>query len=214
MALFKPRILYEDDHLLAVDKPADMASVPAPSAPESKTLQGKVRAWAKETGKDFKPYLLNRLDRQTSGIVLFGKFPRDREALETIPRAPTTQKIYLALVRGVPQPRKGTIRFPLEGRTTQKKLPAVTHYEVREIYEKTSLVEARIETGRQHQIRKHFAKIGCPLVLDKLYGDWNFNRRVQQAHKGSARMVLHAWKLEFIHPFTQAPVKVEAKFKR
>lgn len=209
MALFKPRILYEDDHLLAVDKPAGMASVPAPHIAESKTLQGKVRAWALAHAKGFKPYLLNRLDRPTSGVVLLGKFPRDRTALENIFQHPSTRKTYLALVKGIPHRSEGTIRLPLEARQTKEKISAVTHYRIRERYPKTSLLEVVIETGRQHQIRKHLAAIGHPLVMDKLYGKRNFNHNYLRQTKGRGQMLLHAWQVEFDHPFTKTRSRIE-----
>lgn len=203
-------ILYEDDHLLAVFKPAGLASVPSPNIPETKTLQGNLRAWAESEQKGFKPYLLNRLDRETSGIVLAGKFPRDREALEGIFQDAQTQKIYLALVKGIPKKSKGIITIPLEARTAHKKVPATTHYAVIERFRSVSLLEVRIETGRKHQIRQHLKMIGHPLLLDSMYGDKNFNYQYKKEFP-KAHMVLHAAEMRFRHPFTKAMVKVQAE---
>lgn len=204
------RVVYEDEYLLAVDKPAGLVSVPAPHIPEWKTLQGQVRAWAEATGKDFKPYLLNRLDRDTSGILLFGKHPRDREKLEGIFQDSRTQKTYLALVKWVPKQAEGTIRIPLEARTVHKKVPAITHYKILKKLGNSSILEVRIETGRKHQIRQHLAMIGHPLVLDRDYGDRTFNNLYQRQKKGKGRYFLHSWKTRFHHPFLNRELEIEA----
>lgn len=203
-----PKILYEDAHLLAAEKPIDTLTVPAPNVSEWRTLQGQVRSWALETRKDFKPYPLNRLDRETSGIVLFGKFPRDRAALEGIFKNPTTHKTYLALVKGALKQPHGKIGIPLEARNSDHKVPAITHYKLREAYGPMSLLEVRIETGRQHQIRKHLMMIGHPLMRDPKYGNKMYNLAFIKATKGKAMMYLHAWKMEFDHPITKERTEI------
>lgn len=205
-----PEILYEDEYLLAVNKPSGLASVPAPHIPDHRTLQGQVRSWALLEEKGYKPYPLHRLDRQTSGVVLFGKFPRDRDALESMFKAESTQKTYLAWVKWVPKDRDGSIRFPLEARSADVRVPAVTHYKTIKIIDNTSILEVNIETGRKHQIRKHLAMIGHPLLLDKEYGDRRFDNEYQRKHKGRGFFFLHAWKFTAVHPFTGAPLEIIA----
>lgn len=197
--------------MFAVDKPVDVVSVPAPNIPEFRTLQGMVRLWAVANSKDFKPYLLNRLDRDTSGIILFGKHPRDREQLEDIFKDSRTQKTYLALVKWVPKQPEGTIRIPLEARTSDKKVPAVTHYKILKKIANSSILEVRIETGRKHQIRKHLSYIGHPLVLDREYGDKTFNNLYQRQKKGKGKYFLRSWKFHFFHPFLKKELDILAE---
>lgn len=205
-----PEILFEDDHILAVNKPIGLASVPAPQIPEHRTLQGQVRNWALRDGKDYKPYPLHRLDRQTSGVTLFGKYPRDREHLQNMFKETSTQKTYLALVKWIPKEREGTITFPLAARTTNKKVPAITHYRTIKLLDNVSLLEVTIETGRKHQIRQHLAMIGNPLLLDRDYGDRHFDNDYQRKHKGRGKFFLHAWKFSCVHPFTGSPLEITA----
>lgn len=201
-------VLYQDEHILAVHKAAGIVSVPAPNIPEWKTLQGQVRGWALENNLGFKPYLLHRLDRDTSGVMLFGKFSRDRAALEAIFKDSRTQKTYLALVRWIPKQPEGTIRIPLSARTAEKKVPALTHYKIMQKLEGCSILEVMIETGRRHQIRQHLAMIGNPLVLDPEYGDRSFDRLYQKKNKGRGRFFLHAWKFHFYHPFLEKELTI------
>ncbi len=203
-------VLYEDEHLLAVNKPAGLVSVPAPRIEEYRTLQGQLREWAMREKKDYKPYLLNRLDRDTSGIVLIGKYPRDREQLEAIFQDSRTEKTYLALVKWVPKQLEGTITFPLGARSSERKVPAVTHYKTFKKMAHASLLEVRIETGRKHQIRQHLAMIGHPLILDRDYGDRTFNNNWQRSKKGKGEFFLHSWKTKFFHPFLKKEVEVIA----
>lgn len=203
-------ILYEDDYLIAVNKPAGLASVPAPNIAEKNTLMGQVQMAYREKG--FVPYILHRLDRETSGVVLFGKFPRNRAKLENIFNADDTKKIYLALVKGKPR-LNGIINFPLEARTRNKKVAAKTAYRVLQTYADSSLVEAEIKTGRHHQIRKHFHKIGHPLVNDFDYGDSGFNKKFQKNY-GTHFMFLHAVAIEFKHPFTEKIINIKAPLSK
>lgn len=196
--------------MLAVNKPAGLVSVPADTVPEYRTMQGQLREWADREQKGFKPYLLNRLDRDASGVLLVGKYPRDREALESIFQDTHTQKTYQALVKWVPKQKEGTIRIPLGARSVDRKVPAVTHYKVIKIMGIASIVEVRIETGRKHQIRQHLAMIGHPLILDKEYGDRTFNNNYQRLKKGKASFFLHSWKTSFFHPLLKKDVEVVA----
>ncbi len=210
------KIIYEDDHMFAVDKPAGLISVPGPNIPEHKTVQGIVRRQLAEAGKDYKSYLLNRLDRETSGIMLFGKYPRDREALEGIFKHQVSEpsagaeKTYLALVKGTPRFPQSTINFFLESRGKKEKIPAVTHYRILKQLGILSMLEVKIETGRKHQIRKHLAAIGNPLVLDREYGDKKFNEKYRRLTKDKGRYFLHAWRFRFHHPFLNKMVEIEA----
>ena len=202
-------IIYEDPYLLAIDKPEGIASVPAEYIPEGKTIQGMVRRWADLNGKDFKPYLLHRLDKNTSGVIMFGKYDKNRNQLESIFQQKDTKKTYLALVKGVPGFEESTIKIPLEARTAAKKVPAITHYKILKKFGPTSLLEVVIETGRKHQIRKHLAMIKNPLVLDPEYGDRMFNNNYQRKLKGKGKFFLRAWKIEFTHPITKEKIKIE-----
>lgn len=204
-------VIYEDEFLLVVNKPAGLVSVPAPKIPEYKTIQGQLRERAFRDKKDYKPYLLNRLDQDTSGVLLVGKYPRDREALEGIFQDSRTSKIYLAQVKWVPKKAEGFITFPLEARMSPKKVPAVTHYKILKKIGNSSLLEVRIETGRKHQIRKHLAMIGHPLILDYDYGDRTFNGMWQKLKKGKGKFYLHSWKTKFFHPFLKQEIEVVAE---
>lgn len=213
MKKYPIKIIYEDEYMFAVDKPRGVASVPSPNIPEDKTIQGNVRDWIKSEGKDYKSYLLNRLDRDTSGVILFGKYPRDREALESIFKDPKTEKTYLALVKGTPKFDSSTISFPIESRGakgTVEMIPAVTHYKILKKLGILSMLEVKIETGRKHQIRKHLAMIKHPLVLDKEYGDAKFNRSYLNMSEGAGRYFLHAWRFKFEHPLLHKTVEISA----
>lgn len=204
---FLPLILYEDSHLLAINKPPRLASVPAENIPLSQTALGKIQHQFKERG--IKPYILHRLDYQTSGVLLFGKHGRDRSELETIFQHPGTRKKYLALVKGVPKGKM--IMHQLETRVSKEKISAKTSYKILKVFRRPicSLVEAEITTGRKHQIRKHFAAIGHPIVLDHNYGDPYFNRKFRLTFR-LGRLFLHAVSFIFLHPFLKKPIEIHA----
>lgn len=211
----KPKIpiIYEDEYLLAVSKPARMASVPADGIAPKVTALGEVQRMCQERGDDFQPYLLHRIDMQTSGLLMFGKHERDREKLEEILRAKDTAKKYTALVKGIP--KGSVITAKLKARESSDKIFAQTKYRVIRVYKLpklkgvVSLVEAEIVTGRKHQIRQHFADIGCPVVMDDQYGDFSFNRKFRSAFR-LGRMFLHASSIQFFHPFLEKNISIRA----
>jgi 23S rRNA pseudouridine955/2504/2580 synthase len=164
--------------------------------------------------------VLHRLDYETSGVLLFGKFPRDREALQEIWKHPDTKKKYIALVKGklrgdkiaIPLPAR-IYRHPVSQKGAENKIPAETRFRILKIFPgkpfPLSLVEAEIKTGRHHQIRRHFAAIGCPVLLDSKYGDQKLNRMFRLNFR-LGRLFLHAASIEFFHPFLKKSVKIEA----
>ena len=192
-------ILYEDKYLLAVNKPGGVGSVPGPHV--RMDVIG-------ELGKpDY--FVLHRLDFYTTGVQLIGKQKAYRKTLEAILGAPNTVKRYIALIKGIPEPRKGTIKKKLEARYVEKYVNAVTDYNVLKAFENVSLVEIFIKTGRWHQIRLHFAMIGHPVVNDKEHGDFGWNKKFQRRNK-TKRLLLHADSIEFDHPFLKKHMKITA----
>lgn len=208
-----------------------MASVPGAGIERKDTVLGKMewmiaKRFEHENGgtrdggsdnvavgeaKKFVPYLLHRLDMATSGVMLFGKYGSDREKLEGIFRDDRTAKTYLALVRGVPRGNK--ITFKLKARESDVLIDAKTRFKVQETFKTlagvVSLVEIQIDTGRKHQIRQHFASIGCPVVLDSQYGDSALNRRFRIRYR-LGRQFLHAMKLHFFHPTLEREIEIDA----
>ncbi len=205
-------IIYEDEYLLAVSKPPRVASVPAEGVAEGRTMLGMVVEFCHERGDGYRPYLLHRIDMQTSGILVFGKNEQDREKLEGILTAKDTVKKYLTLVRGIP---KGSVtKAKLKARMSDVKISAETRYRVMRTYHvlrsAVSLMEAEIKTGRKHQIRQHFSEMHCPVVMDQVYGDQEFNKKFRTSFR-LGRQFLHSALLEFTHPMSATRVRIMAK---
>lgn len=206
----RPHILYEDENVVAVAKLARIASVPGPNIPLHKTMMGLVQDMHRDRG--YVPYVLHRLDLDTSGILLFGKKAADRPLLEKIFSDQGTRKKYLALVRGVPT--GSVIAKKLKTRGGRATVEAVTSYKILHIFSgklvpRCALVEAMIQTGRKHQIRKHFSSIGHPVILDSKYGDHSFNRKFRIRFR-LGRQFLHAAKLSFVHPILKKQVVIKS----
>ncbi len=172
------KIIYEDDDVLVVDKPAGMITSSGPHD-RRPTLQGYVYAYIKATSPRSRIGLIHRLDRDAMGLLIFSKNSAAYESLKTQFFKHTVERRYLAVVRPVPKPLKGTIDYPLEELKDGtvyvcregKGQPAVTHYEVvKELADKTALVQLTLHTGRKHQIRVHLAKRGWPIIGDSVYG--------------------------------------------
>jgi 23S rRNA pseudouridine955/2504/2580 synthase len=207
----KIKILYEDAHVIAINKPPRVASVPAKEITLSESAMGMLRIQFMKNNIDIVPYPLHRLDFATSGVMLFGKDEKDREILRGIFKHPATQKKYVALVKGVPVGR--FISIPISARGSEEKIPARTIFKIIQTFKSPSplcsLVEAEIETGRKHQIRKHFAEIGCPVILDSKYGDEHFNRKFRIRYR-LGRQALHALSISFFHPILKKQIKIDS----
>lgn len=204
----QPGVRFEDDHLLIADKPAGMVVHPA-YRHQGDTLFDALLARA--AGPDgvarYRPGLVHRLDKDTSGLVLVTKTATARSAVQRLLDRGDVAKEYVALVRGSLDD-EGAVALPL-GRDPEDRTralvapggrPARTRWRVRERLGPYSVVELRLETGRMHQIRAHLAAVGLPIVGDALYGG---------AALGSlSRQFLHARRLAFPHPVLRHPVEV------
>jgi len=184
-------IIYEDDSLLVLDKPAGI------SVHEGKTvlkrdsieaiIENKYRASAVQ------PRLVHRLDKDTSGLLLLAKSERVLAELEKQFEDGAVEKEYLCLVAGRLHDNERTIDHSLPGRDGTP-VRALTRYRVVKRHDETTLVRVTIETGRLHQIRLHFAQLGYPVVMDDQHGDFAFNKRFRKRY-GLKRQFLHAARL-------------------
>jgi 23S rRNA pseudouridine1911/1915/1917 synthase len=202
-------IIYEDDHLLLVNKPAGMVVHPS-YGHESGTLVNALLGHCPQLMDLDGPEragIVHRLDKDTSGIIVVAKTAEVREALQRQFKRRSVKKTYLALVEGHPEPPQGVIDAPVGRDKRQRKRMAIvrsgraalTAYRVIEQFEEHSLVELQPESGRTHQLRVHLAWLGCPVVGDRVYG-YRKQRLLKHRH------FLHARQLEFIHPVTDEPL--------
>jgi 23S rRNA pseudouridine1911/1915/1917 synthase len=206
-------IVYEDDDVMVVNKPAGMITHPAHGA-RSGTLVNALLAHvgAGLPGDAIRPGLVHRLDRDTSGLLVVAKNEPTLTVLGNAMKARRIKREYLGLVHGVPEHLQGKIEGPI-GRDPHNRFrfaiaregkPAVTHYEIRETFAKHAELVFRLETGRTHQIRVHLAAMGHPVLNDPIYG----RPEPQYDLPGQA---LHAWRLSFVHPRTRVPLAFEAE---
>ena len=200
------RVLHEDDDLLVVDKPAGVAAHPSPGYDGPTVVGGLLAAGHRLSihGPAERQGIVHRLDAGTSGLMVVAKSERAYSALKDDFRERRVDKRYHALVQGRPDPLTGTIDAPIDRHPTHPYRFAVvaggrdsvTHYETVEAFRAASLVTIRLETGRTHQIRVHFAALRHPCVGDLQYGaDPTLASRL-----GLARQWLHAVHLAFDHP--------------
>ncbi len=197
-------IVYEDDDLLVVDKPAGMVTHPAHGATSGTLVNALLAHIGTLPGDPLRPGLVHRLDRDTSGLLVVAKTPQALSALGIAMKARRIKREYLGLVHGIPEHARGTVEGPI-GRDPHNRLkyaivadgkPAITHYEVLEAFPKAAELLFRLETGRTHQIRVHMAAMGHAIVNDPVYGR-------EEARFGLPGQALHAWKLAFAHPRTE-----------
>ena len=219
----KLRIIYEDDALIVVEKKNGLLTVPYNPKSTETTALSILKDYVKKQSRQASVYVVHRLDRETSGVLVFAKSPELQEYMRTYWRQLVSKRTYVALVEGKLQKREGTITSWLteddrtamvySSPTDNGGQKAITHYQV--VKESTlqsddtaltaeySLVELNLETGRTNQIRVHMASLGHPIVGDRKYGHGNESSPID-------RLCLHARVLEFIHPMTEKKVRFEA----
>jgi 23S rRNA pseudouridine955/2504/2580 synthase len=216
------KVLYEDEHMLAVDKPSGLAIHPG-SGITGETLVDQVRAYLLRQGPatpegEFKPSPAHRLDRETSGVVVVAKTRQAMVRLTEIFTAGEADKTYLGLAKGRFQRESGSIdlRLAEHQQTYASKQErgvnlqaALTHWKKLAGGPEATLLELTIETGRTHQIRRHLEAIGHPVVGDAKYGDFPFNR-IAQRQWGLRRMFLHSARLALAHPLTKKRLVFES----
>lgn len=184
-------VVYEDENLLVVNKPAGLGVHESKSDQRPDTVLGILENRYRES--DIKPLLAHRLDKDTSGVLVVAKNPGTLAELQSAFETRKVDKQYLCLVAGRLPNSEGRIDSPLPGRD-QRPAPALTRYRVIRRFSDTTLVRVTMETGRLHQIRLHFAKIGHPVVMDDQHGHFAFNRDFRKRY-GLKRQFLHAEKL-------------------
>ncbi len=220
----KPDILFEDDYVLVVNKPADLLTIPDRFDAKKPSLLASL---SQRLGKIF---TVHRLDRETSGIIVFAKTEDAHRHLSVQFEKHETSKIYLALLDGVLHQEEGEINKPIAPHSSisgkmvvaKRGKESLTLFKVIERFKHFTLVEANIKTGRTHQIRVHFQSIGYPLAVDILYGRKQFillseiksNRfklnKFEEEKPIMSRTTLHAYKLAFRHPMTEQSMAFEA----
>ncbi|WP_255238116.1 RluA family pseudouridine synthase [Salipaludibacillus sp. LMS25] len=194
------QVIYEDDHLLVINKPANLVTIPTHDSHEP-SLAGAVLQHYENNGWRATFHAVNRLDRDTTGLVIIAKHRYAHEKLAMQQRSGKLEREYKAVVHGLVPWQFGSIhariaRKPtsiIERSVSAKGQQAVTHFETVDATHRYSILTLRLETGRTHQIRVHMAWLGYPLVGDTLYGSPSSDHE---------RMMLHSYKAVFYHPFT------------
>ncbi len=206
-------ILYEDEHLIVVNKPAKLLSV-ANDKEKTRTAYHLVTDYVKARRVDDRIFVLHRLDRDTSGVLMFARDAETKELFQARWNEIVTRRGYLAVVEGVPKPAQDTIRSYLvetdthlsfSGAPGKGAKEAVTSYQIVKAGSGYALLDISIETGRKNQIRVHMKEKGCPVAGDKQY-----SARTNPI----GRLCLHANELSFTHPATGEQITFKAKMPR
>ena len=209
-------VVFEDEYLLVVDKPAGLVTHPAAGLREPTLVHGLLARGLAGGVDPERPGVVHRLDRDTTGLLVLARDADVHATLSDMLRARSIEREYVTLVHGRPPSRRGTIDAPIgrDPRTSGRmavdgRAPrhAVTHFVLAEALARTSLLEVRLETGRTHQIRVHLAAIGHPVVGDRVYG-----RGGQEL--GLTRQFLHAARLAFEHPVTGRRIELDSPLPR
>lgn len=217
------QIIYEDEKLLVVNKQAGLTVHPAPGNPDGTLVNALVHYLGGDLAAGFdrlRPGIVHRLDKDTSGLLIVAKDDRIHKEISTMFQSRRIGKFYKAVTLGSPVPQEGVIETLVRrsDRERQKMMvaksgrQAVTHYRVEEDFTYFSLLDIRLETGRTHQIRLHLSHINCPVLGDNTYSGLKrvlsqipaeYHRKLKHLlSKHLLRQALHAYRLEFLHPFT------------
>ena len=205
------RVLFEDDALVVVDKAAGLLSVPTETSREE-SAESLLDAYAGAPPGARRIFHVHRLDRDTSGVLVFAKGEQVRDRLQALFAAHDIERVYAAIVHGTPRPPEGTLRDVLaEGRdlrvrrVTDPRLgkEAITHYRTVRSGRSFALLELTLATGRRHQIRVQLADAGHPVVGDRIYG--------RPGDDVLRRLALHATRLAFVHPRTHRRLRFDVE---
>jgi 23S rRNA pseudouridine1911/1915/1917 synthase len=220
-------IVFEDDHLLVVDKPAGLVVHPAAGNLDGTMVNALLHHCAGRLsgiGGVARPGIVHRIDKDTSGLLVVAKTDPAHEALSRQFAAHTVERVYVAVVGGHPVPAAGTVTGALARSSANRQKMAivaegrgkhaVTHYRTVTALADAAKIECRLETGRTHQIRVHMASIGHPLLGDPAYGRTRTPHRAVLAELGFARQALHAATLGFVHPVTQEKLSFHSDLPR
>ena len=200
-------VVYEDDDILLINKQADLIIHPTKGNHNGTLINGLIHYSQRDPDNKFRPGIVHRLDKDTTGIIIIAKSDVARYSLGRQFENKIISKTYLALVHGKPERLKATIDAPIGQDPGYKErcavIPegkrAITHYEVVEDFGDYSLIKIDLETGRTHQIRVHMSYNGTPLVADTKYG----GKIISNDNTASMeRVALHAWRLKLVHPST------------
>jgi 23S rRNA pseudouridine1911/1915/1917 synthase len=208
-------IVFEDDHLLVVDKPAGMVVHPAAGNPDGTLVNALLHHCAGRLsgiGGVARPGIVHRIDKLTSGLLVVAKTDVAHEGLSAQFAKHSIHRLYMAVVAGLPSPLEGKVDAPLARSSANRQKMAiveenrgkraVTHYRMLRPLHESALVECRLETGRTHQVRVHMASIGHALLGDPVYGRSRPAHRELLKRLKFERQALHAAELGFIHPVT------------
>lgn len=208
-------IIYDDNDIIVINKPKGIVVHPANGNPDG-TIVNAIMNICKDSlsgiGGELRPGIVHRLDKDTSGLLIIAKNDKAHINMSEQIKDRKVKKTYIALVRGVVKENEATINMPIGRSTkdrkkmavTKKGKEAITHFRVLQRYDKYTLLEIKIDTGRTHQIRVHLAEIGYPVIGDYTYSNGKNEFGIQG-------QLLHAKRLEFTHPITNKEMKLEVE---
>ncbi|PTQ07362.1 RluA family pseudouridine synthase [Sphingomonas oleivorans] len=217
-------VVYEDEHLIVVDKPAGLVVHPAAGNADGTLVNALLHHCAGSLsgiGGVERPGIVHRIDKDTSGLMVAAKTDPAHVGLAAQFARHSIERRYLAIVSGRPRPASGTVDAPLgRSSTNRQKMAiveegrgkrAVTHYRTLEPLDHAALIECRLETGRTHQVRVHMASLGHPLLGDPVYSRPSKEHRERLGRLDFRRQALHAAHLGFVHPVTSHALAFDSK---